>query len=182
LTARGGRRYRCAEMSQWVDVAGLVFGFVRALILMLTTGCARAGAVHSWAPPRWAHYLGWSLLSLGFLSQLGRMLIPHNQTPAIALPSRTLSEFLVPPLGQFIVVAVAAYLGSYLRKKDITELTRKVEEVRSEYVRQNQMLVHQQKLAIEQGTHRHQLRLAAACCSPRGLCPMVEAQVLDTPR
>ena len=51
-----------------------------------------------------------------------------------------------------------AFVGPYLRKKgenlatqqDIGNLTKIVEDIR-----------HQNKLAIEQGTHRHQLRLAA---------------------
>ena len=53
---------------------------------------------------------------------------------------------------------IGAYLGSYLRKKgenraaqeDIGRLTKIVEDIR-----------HQNQLAIEQGTRRHQLRLAA---------------------
>jgi hypothetical protein len=69
----------------------------------------------------------------------------------------------------FIVAGVGAYLGSYLRKKgenraaqeDLEKLTRIVEEIRSEYARQNQTLAHQHQLIVEQGTRRHQLRLAA---------------------
>ena len=158
-------------MSQWIDVTGLVLGFLGAFILMVTAGNEKLGAVHSWAPPRWAHYTGWSLLSAGFLLQLAGMLIPHNQLPAMAPPSRTLVDPLVLGvlgLGNFIVVVAGAYLGSYLRKKgenraaqeDQAKLTRIVEEIRSEYVKQNETLVHQHQLIIEQGSHRHQLRLA----------------------
>jgi hypothetical protein len=33
-------------MSQWIDVTGLVFGFVGALILMLTTGYGKPSELH----------------------------------------------------------------------------------------------------------------------------------------
>jgi hypothetical protein len=96
-------------MSQWIDVTGLVFGFLGPLILMVTTGSEKAGAVHSWSPPRWAHYTGWSLLALGFFLQLGGRLIPDNQLPAIAPPSRTLHKHLL-EAGVFSLGLLAAQL------------------------------------------------------------------------
>ena len=124
---------------------------------MVTTGKEKLGAVHSWASPRWAHYAGWSLLSLAFCLQLWGMSTRANQLSAIAQPSRTLPELL----GMAVVFAlgfVVAYLHSYLRKKgenraaqeDLGKLTKIVEDIR-----------HQNKLAIEQGSRRHQIRLAA---------------------
>ena len=49
---------------------GQVLGFLGPVLIMLTTGNTKLGAVHSFAPPRWAHYLGWGGVSVGFLLQL----------------------------------------------------------------------------------------------------------------
>jgi hypothetical protein len=68
-----------------------------------------------------------------------------------------------------ILSGLASFLGSYLGKKgentatkeDIGKITDEVEKVKIEYSQQLQNLVHQNQLIIEQGGHRHQLRMAA---------------------
>lgn len=68
-----------------------------------------------------------------------------------------------------ILSGLAAFFGSYLGKKgenaatkeDIGKITDEVEKVKNEYSQQLQNLVHQNQLIIEQGSRRHQLRMAA---------------------
>ena len=75
-------------------------------------------------------------------------------------------------LSYLIVILIslfAGFFGSYLRKKgenlaskeDISEITRKVEEVRSQYAERMDSISHQNNLIIEHGSQRHQLRMAA---------------------
>ena len=49
---------------------GQLLGFLGPVVIMVTTGNTKLGAVHSFAPPCWAHYVGWMAVSLGFLFQL----------------------------------------------------------------------------------------------------------------
>lgn len=61
------------------------------------------------------------------------------------------------------------HMYSYFKQKgnnlatleDIGEITNKIEKVKSEYTERLENLSHQNKLIIEQGSRRHQLRLAA---------------------
>jgi hypothetical protein len=102
-------------MAQWIDGAGLVLSCLGPLILMVTTGRETVGAVHSWLPPRWAHYLGWGLLSLGFLLQLAAMLIPHDQLVVIASPSRIFHELLVKAVVFVLGFLVAMLMGRHVQ-------------------------------------------------------------------
>jgi hypothetical protein len=69
----------------------------------------------------------------------------------------------------FIVAAVGAYFGAYLRRKgqnfadkeDIKKLTEIVENVRSQHAKELENLAHENRKAIEYGSREHQLRLAA---------------------
>lgn len=76
----------------------------------------------------------------------------------------------LPTLVAMLVLAFAgAFVGSYLRRKgenlatkeDIGKLTRQEETVRAEFAQKLESLAHQNRLLIEQGQWRHQLRLAA---------------------
>src|SRR5262249_2999875 len=46
-------------------------------------------------------------------------------------------------------------------KEDIAKITREVEQVKHEYARRLESLAHQNRLVLEQGSRRHQLRMAA---------------------
>ena len=68
-----------------------------------------------------------------------------------------------------IVGLVKWYLPSYLTEKarnlatkeDVGAVTREVERVRHEYAERLETLAHQNRVILEQGTRRHQLRVAA---------------------
>jgi hypothetical protein len=57
-------------LAEWLDVGGLVLSFAGSLVILFTAGRDKLGAVHSWEPPRWAHYTAWGMLTVGFLLQL----------------------------------------------------------------------------------------------------------------
>ena len=68
-----------------------------------------------------------------------------------------------------IVGLVKWYLPSYLNEKaknlatkeDVGAITREVERVRHEYAERLESLAHQNRVILEQGNRRHQLRMAA---------------------
>jgi len=53
-----------------LSTLGQIIGFLGPLVIMLTTGSVKLGAVHSYEPPRWAHYIGWGGVCVGFFLQL----------------------------------------------------------------------------------------------------------------
>lgn len=69
----------------------------------------------------------------------------------------------------FIVAAVGAYFGAYLRRKgqnfadkeDIKQLTKIVEGVRSQYAKDLENLAHENRKVLEYFSQKHQLGLAA---------------------
>jgi hypothetical protein len=69
----------------------------------------------------------------------------------------------------FLVAAVGAYFGAYLRRKgqnfadkeDIKKLTEIVENVRLQNAKELENLAHANREALEYGNREHQLRLAA---------------------
>jgi hypothetical protein len=69
-----------------------------------------------------------------------------------------------------VVLLVKSFFPAYLAEKgknlatkeDITEITRKVEAIRSDYAKQLQELAHQNTMLVEESRGRSQLRLAAA--------------------
>jgi hypothetical protein len=58
-----------------LETVALVLGFVGSLLILVTTGNVKLGAVHSWETPRWAHYLAWGLLTFAFALQLYALVI-----------------------------------------------------------------------------------------------------------
>jgi len=83
-------------------------------------------------------------------------------------------EQLLPSIGMLVAQIDALlfarwYLPSYLTEKaknlatkeDIAKITREVEQVKHEYARRLESLAHQNRLVLEQGSRRHQLRMAA---------------------
>ena len=68
----------------------------------------------------------------------------------------------------FIVAAVGAYIGAYLRRKgknfadkeDIKKLTEIVESVRSQYAKDLENLAHENRKVLEYFSQKHQLSLA----------------------
>ena len=69
----------------------------------------------------------------------------------------------------FIVAAVGAYIGAYLRRKgqnfadkeDIKKLTEIVESVRSQHAKELENLAHENRKVLEFSSRKHQLSLAA---------------------
>jgi hypothetical protein len=61
-------KVEASMLAKWFDVAGLLLTFAGPVVILFTSG--KLGAVHSWDPPRWAHYTAWGMLTVGFLLQL----------------------------------------------------------------------------------------------------------------
>ena len=61
---------------QWINVTGMVLQFLGLILVLVTTGNVKLGAIQTSEMPRWAHYTAWPLLILGFLTQLFAALCP----------------------------------------------------------------------------------------------------------
>ena len=61
---------------KWINVVGMIIEFAGLILVFISTGNLKLGAVHSFEMPRWAHYTAWTFLISGFLLQLFAALCP----------------------------------------------------------------------------------------------------------